>query len=210
MTFEPDSPTLARRVGHAIRRQFVEPAVPILLIAAAVQVMRHAWVDLGVFAGGALLIVLDNQRTLSRVAAPLTTTRMPWPVIAAILAFGALVALLPRTSAAESAIFALPGVVAALVVLRFKPPRGPGAPPSRHRGLARFVWVALGLALALVELSSFLSEPSPGVENPNHPTVSDLVDPLLATPWSRGLIAVLWLSAGLWLIRRVRTAGRMP
>lgn len=75
------------------------------------------------------------------------------------------------------------------------------------RGVARYAWLILGLVLALIELGSFLSETTYGVTDPAHPTVSDLIDPLLQAPLARGVVATVWVLAGIWLVRRAVHAG---
>ncbi len=192
----------------SVRALLVEPTVPILLIAAAVQVVRQAWVDFAVFAGGAVVIRWDARRP-SRAVAPAGRRRMPLPLAVGVLAFGVLIAALPRGSVAESAALGVPGLVAAGALLRRRP-RDPLPEPSAAGLPGRFTWLVLGLALAVIELGSFLSESTPGVANPEHPTVSDLLEPFLESPVSRGLAALAWVAAGIWLVRRARTAGRAP
>lgn len=67
----------------------------------------------------------------------------------------------------------------------------PGRPPRLD------LWVALGAALALWELGSFLQHP-----RARHPTLSSLTNTLLQSHVARALGLLTWLGAGTRLARR--------
>jgi hypothetical protein len=59
------------------------------------------------------------------------------------------------------------------------------------------VWIALGVSACLLELGVFLWG-----NDDAHPTLSILVDPVLATYPGRVLGYVAWLGTGAWLVSR--------
>lgn len=200
----PQAPTT--RKGHRALSVLREPTVAVLVLASTAQSLRHAWFEAAVFAGGAVMILLDRNRSTAPTppAAPVHVT-----LLIAVAVFGVLVGMLPRSSLAESVVLCGPGVTASFAVLRRRP-EPPPRPAPAGRGLLRFVWVVLALVLALIELTSLLSERAIGVDDPNHPTLSYLFEPFLQPSLARGLATVAWLMVGIWLVRRVRRAGAEP
>lgn len=104
------------------------------------------------------------------------------PCVGAVVLFGEL-------STAALVAVVLTGGALAGVGLAWR--AGAAAPPVGRAGLPWVAW--LGVAVVL-ELLAFVHD---GV-----PTVSDLLDPVLAHPPLRGAATVLWLAAGGWLLAR--------
>ena len=97
----------------------------------------------------------------------------------------------PLTGAALGAVL-IAGIPLCWVGVRRRPRR---AEPVGGRSVA--VWAGLGgLALA-VELGVLL-----GPDDTAHPTLSTLADPVLSTYPGRVIGYLLWIGAGLWLVRR--------
>ncbi len=70
---------------------------------------------------------------------------------------------------------------------------GEAARPVEGRGLPWLVWLAAVVAWELLTLI-----------DDDLPTLSDLLDPVLAHPALRGAATVGWLAAGAWLLARPR------
>lgn len=85
----------------------------------------------------------------------------------------------------------LTGLLGAGYVLRTR--AGEAAPPVGRRGVAWLVWLGAAGTWELVTLS-----------HDALPTVSDLVDPVLAHPAARAAAVLGWLAAGAWLLSRPR------
>ncbi len=87
--------------------------------------------------------------------------------------------------------------------------RGGGLAPARahargHRSarpgsVGTLSWVAVFLALALWELAALLLQPSLTTPSAAHPTISTLMDPVLASHLGRSITLLLWLASG-WLV----------
>jgi hypothetical protein len=58
------------------------------------------------------------------------------------------------------------------------------------------------VALALWELSALLLQPSLTTGSWAHPTISVLMDPILATHLGRSIVLSLWLASGGFLLQR--------
>jgi hypothetical protein len=186
-----------RRTRRAVLR--AAPWVAIPLIIAAVQVVRGEAFDATLFAVVAVLLALDLTGVLPEPPA----VRLPLaPVIAAgVVVVGALT-LAPRHGVVAGLIVAAVGIAGA--VIAWTPTRAT-VPPDRAR-LRRgaVLWAGVAVALCLWELSSFLLGRDTEAAKLAHPAVSDLLDPALDDWAGRLVFAVLWVAAGIGLLR----AGR--
>lgn len=173
-----------------------------LVLAGAVHVARRNLFDVVTFAVVAAMVVAAPSLDRRPRARPGWLGRWSVPVGAAVL-LALLVGLRPRTSAAVEAAYLAVGGCAFAVALR----AGRGAPPQAARAPRTWPWTVVVLAGCLLELGGFLSQPDAQTGNPDHPTLSSLVDPLLATGWLRGVVAGAWLLAGWWVVRVVADRG---
>ncbi|MFC8503308.1 hypothetical protein ACFUC1_13175 [Pedococcus sp. NPDC057267] len=177
-----------------------------MLCAAVVHVVRANVVDVAVFGGTGVLMLVLLRRDLATRGAPAGLASR-WTGAGAALLVGGTVALQPRDSALVQVVLAAVGVVALLVLLR----AGSGAPTLESEPLARtWVWVTILLAGCVVELVSFLAQPDAWTDNPDHPTLSALVDPMLGDHPARALVAAAWVLAGWRLLRLLADRGPGP
>ncbi|WNV73664.1 hypothetical protein [Geodermatophilus sp. DSM 44513] len=118
--------------------------------------------------------------------------RITW-VVAALgcAAVVAVVAVAGELSA--GALLAVTAAGAAVTGVGLARRAGAGAPPVGRRGLPWLGWLAAALAWELVTLA-----------DAGLPTLSDLADPVLASPLARGAATLGWLAAGAWLVTRPR------
>lgn len=211
-----------------------QPTLIAVLLAGLVQVDRGYVTDIVLFFGIAVLMVWDGGRSPARGAVPLPAPAPPRrraAVAVLALVFGALAAALPRRADALDLTMAVPGMVVLWALLRAGrgdwrlgdrghgdrghgdrgsrtgTPERPGSrPPADLTGTRAWrVWPALGLTLALVELGSFLGQPDARTDNPDHPTVSTVVEPWLDDTAVRALVIAAWVGMGWWLVRRLRS-----
>ncbi|MGH3759060.1 hypothetical protein [Actinophytocola sp.] len=62
-------------------------------------------------------------------------------------------------------------------------------------------WAVTGVAICLWELASFLRQSDPATPNPDHPTLSAVLDPLFVHNPGRAVVIIVWLAAGYYLAR---------
>lgn len=186
-----------------------EPALPIVLLASLAMIDRRYLPDIALFVGTAALIVTDSGRWRDRVASaepdPVPARHLFTAALAAA-AVAAAMSGLPRTSPLTDTVFAAIGLTALLLAWNAGPGRRPGTePPAPARWR---VWPGLAVALALAEFWSFLHQPAPMVDSPQHPTVSTVVEPGLDEWTARAVALWVWLMCGWWLLRRIRAWAR--
>lgn len=199
------------KVRRSLGRARLAPALPILVLAGAVQVYRAYAADIALYFGTAALIVVDARRwdRDEMSAEPGSASPRSRRTVATVaIVFGLVAGSIPRDSGWLDLALAIPGLVALFVVVR---PAGEAATvataASRHAAPAAppgwAVWPALGVGLALIELFSFLSQPDARTDSYQHPTVSTVVEPWLDVEPLRMLVLAGWLAVGWWLVRRV-------
>jgi hypothetical protein len=91
---------------------------------------------------------------------------------------------------------------AAGVVVAWRRPTSDGPDPAPVPAAGAAVWAVVFVALALWELAALLLQPSLTTDSWAHPTISVLLDPILATHLGRTVVLSLWLASGWWLLRR--------
>jgi hypothetical protein len=95
---------------------------------------------------------------------------------------------------------ALPGV-AAVWLARHRAPREREQAPDDGKG-GMLVWALWLSAFLLWEAGAFFAQESPTIHNPDRPTLSVLVEPILMPQPIRALGYLLWLIGGWRLLRR--------
>jgi hypothetical protein len=95
-------------------------------------------------------------------------------------------------------------VAGLLVLVRTFAARVPeGGPTGARRA---WPWAVVAVSICLIELASFVQQPDLRTGSVEHPTLSVLIDPLLASPVARGVAIAAWLLGGCLLLRG-RLAG---
>lgn len=175
----------------------------ILGITAGFQFYRGAPVD-GMIFGIAFLVALVGRRHDAGEPMPAAGARVPF-LVAGGVAVSVAAAVLPRYAGADTVIFALVGLVVLIRAGRAGTrPDGRAAGTRRRldRPLIRALvaWSVLIVALAALELTGyFLSLAGPRAEW-RHPPLSDVVTTWFDQPWSRLILGLLWVWAGMELM----------
>jgi hypothetical protein len=173
----------------------------VILACLVVHVARRNVVDIVVFGVVALLIVVEPRVRAASRPTPGWLDR-PWLAVTPAIALGSVVFATGRSAPVVQLLLAIVGVVALVLVLL----AGPGGPPQVATPRWSW-WAAVLLAGCLLELADFLSQPDAQTDNLAHPTLSTVVEPLLADPLPRALVAAGWLLLGWWLVRLATRRG---
>lgn len=116
------------------------------------------------------------------------------------LVYAVLVAGFARYSWPATIAVWAPAAVGVAVVWRRPVADGPDPTPIPLAKAA--AWAVVFAALALWELAALLLQPSLTTTSWAHPTISVLLDPILAAHLGRAVVLGLWLASGWWLLRR--------
>lgn len=183
--------------GRAAR--LIDLPVVALALAALAHWIRGADTDALIFlAVTVALLITERHRSEETVAAQ--AFRVPgFTVLAAAL----LVVAFGRDSAPVAVAICAIGLGALVVEWR-----DPSLPADRPVPPRAWLWSAVGLSWCLWELISFVFEQAAGGLSLTHPTMSDLVDPLLTSRLAQAIAITGWLAAGLAMLRAASAARR--
>jgi hypothetical protein len=135
---------------------------------------------------------LAGRRAVFRVSTPLA--------IGAVL-YAAIVGTFARWSWPISVAVAVPGAIAVGSAWLGTPAVAPNGPRYESRPSA-VPWVIVLLALAAWEVQALLLQPSLTTSSRAHPTLSTLMDPVLASHIGRSISLAVWLWLGGYLLER--------
>jgi hypothetical protein len=198
-----------------------DPVAWILVVAGVVEMVSGGTAARGaVLFAGAGIILLDRVRSV-RVAravgvggplppvrppeasllpvAPLQSAARSTRVLAGAVGATALLALSDVQAWPMTAVVGTAGLLA--VGWAWATEDGPG-PAVRPPMRALAAWVVVLLALGLWELAALLGQPSLEITSYDHPTISFLLEPVLATYPGRFIALLAWVAAGRGLIGR--------
>ncbi len=192
----------------------VQPAFVIILLVATVHLIRGALVDALVFVLVAAALLIEQvwlrrhvDRRLASGAAGLRRPRTEFLAVLAIaVAFGWAAGRWELYDWRLKVATGIPGVLVALLMLTHRPP-DEGTAPGRPARLW-WLWAVVAVGICVQELVSFAQQPTPTTGSHEHPTLSFLIEPLLASPLVRGCLLAGWLAGGYYLLRRAGLLGR--
>jgi hypothetical protein len=148
----------------------------------------------------------EDQVGMARVAAAgpvpaprrLAGLRHSPTVLVGVVVYAVLAAKFTRYSWPATIAVAAPAAAAVAAVWRR--PSGEGTGPGRLPRAGLAAWASIFVALGLWELSALLLQPSLTTDSYVHPTLSVLMDPVLAGPLGRSVVLSLWLASGWYLV----------
>jgi hypothetical protein len=204
-------------VGLAILATFRDPVIVIFVLAGTFDLLSgDRIIDGAILLAVALALGWDAARRppAERAAAgvaepgedstpPSRGRAVPWRspmVLLGGLVYAVLVAGFVRYSL--PATLGVWAPAAAGVAVAWRRPTGDGPDPVPVPAAGAAVWAVVFVALALWELAALLLQPSLTTTSWAHPTISVLLDPILATHLGRTVVLSLWLASGWWLLRR--------
>lgn len=175
----------------------LNPWLPIFAFVTLFQAIRYSLVDVIYFFIVTIVLIIDWKRWI-----PLTIPERYQPstrliVITSVL-FGIAIYAVPRRSALGITLM----ISLLLIVVGLAWYRDHGPKPALTKAMSRtkYSWLVVGLLLALWELFAYILSDIEG--DTSYPTLSVLMAPLLAMDIGRVLFLLVWLSLGIFLVRR--------
>jgi hypothetical protein len=222
--------TVAARVGAGFKSLVREPVVVVLVLAGVVDALSGSpWSHGAMLVAVAALLVVDRIRrsrtgraadgsgvAFGAAATPPSTEEgeagpsglvevtprvrfTPLIVVGGVL-YAGIVGLFARHSWPVTVAVAIPGIAA--VTLAWREPALAGYEPPRLEPSGAVAWATVFILLGLWELANLLMQPSITIGSSAHPTISVLMDPILASHVGRSILLALWLGFGAFLMER--------
>jgi hypothetical protein len=182
-------------------RLAVDLPVAGLVIAALAHWIRGAPADALIFFAAAVLLLFTERHGPGDAALPAAPTRLPGMSLVVAVALVALV----FGRGTVPMLLTVSAIGLGALVLEWREPSVPAPDPAPRRG---WVWVAVAVGWCVWELVSFIYEQVAGGLSLTHPTMSDLVDPMLDNRVVQALALGVWVAAGLAMLRAAAARRR--
>lgn len=190
----PDSPRVAREP----KLRHLSLWILAFLINLGLQVFRSSLGDTILFTIFSVTLIVASRTKANLVW--LNRLRFKY-LLELVLVFTALILVFPWHTALMAGLFA--ALLGFIVIVIFTRERTERSPRTKRMKRAELIWVLWAVGLALWEFGANLL----GIFNDSlyeFPTISILVDPLLDAPGGKTAFVILWMVAGLALLRLVR------
>ncbi|HEX9122309.1 MAG TPA: hypothetical protein VF984_02970 [Actinomycetota bacterium] len=189
----------------ALLRVFRDPVVVVLTVAGVVDVATGDPAMHGIaLVAVAAILIRDGLARASRASPaerprPVSGRRFRFSpaVLAAGVAYAVLVGWFGRFSWPLTIGVAIPGVLAVAIAWRTD---AAGPEPAPLEPMGKAAWLAVFLALAAWEVQALLLQPTITTASWAHPTLSTLMDPILAGHLGRSVTMIVWLALGGYLL----------
>lgn len=165
---------------------------------ASFQAWRGAWIDAVVFYALVSVLVIDRltHGTIRLIKQPLIVSRAVMVVIGGVLAVALVVA--PRHGVIDLIIMIM--IAVAVLLVAWQPQPESIRLPEKAYTRSALSWSILAVALCVWEALAFIfSVTMPGGSD-SYPTISVLLDPIVANFWGRAFFVSLWIAGGLALL----------
>lgn len=176
-----------------------------VFITALFHVFRGAPID-GLFFLAITVLLVAHALGWVRMRLPAMRLSRLTTLVGLAVVLGSLLVLAPRHGIVEGLIVSAIGVCVLAVAWESG---GEQAEKSRALRKALVLFTAVGVLGCLIEVSSYLL----GLASPEamfeHPSISLLLDPFVATTPGRITFTALWLASGIWFLRRAH-GGQTP
>jgi hypothetical protein len=194
-----DKPDKTRR--HRSTGLGIDPVIVILALAGIVDGLAgnpvHAFLLVGVavLLGSGIDVHLRSASIGEKAGEQRPIMALTFAIVYAVVIGG-----FDRYSWPATFAVVVPGVVGLLVAFQRAQSPGPESAPIGRVGA--IAWAAVFVSLGLWELANLLLQPDLVTGSYAHPTLSTLLDPVLAVHSGRSALLLAWLGLGWYLARR--------
>ena len=189
-----------------------DPLVWILGLAAFFDGISDNWIHAVLLGSVAAAVGRDAARQSRGIAPPAAIPLLGPPsppsrgrwlalgAMASLAAYAVAAGTFTRYSWPATMTILLPA--SAALIVGWQGPLRPARLLSPPDPVGVRAWTAVFVAAGLWELSALLQQPTLRVSSEAHPTISFLMDPVLATHLGRSVALAGWLGMGWWLLNR--------
>lgn len=178
----------------------INPWLPVFAFVTLFHIIRESYIDSLIFGLGCVILVLDWKKVLhwrmpKRRAIPSWVLGLVIAVSYSVLFFS------KRGGWQDVLLLLIVGPVALFLVYY----RDHGPKPSGNGTMIRtkWIWMTLAIFMGVSELFAFIWAVV-FRDDDTYPTISVIVNPILESPYGRGIFLVVWMLIGLGLLKNAR------
>jgi len=188
-----------RRLNSAVH----DPVILVLLLAGIFDGLSGNPVHAVLLIGVALVlgVRIDEPSTHAQEAHLWSrSVKTTWVAIGIAVVYAVAAGSFERYTWPATAVVVLPGLLGVTVAWHEADVGRPAPKPIGRQGA--IAWASVFVTLGVWELINLLLQPSLAEGSYDHPTLSTLLEPLLAGHTGRSIALLLWLALGWYLVRR--------
>jgi hypothetical protein len=175
----------------------INPWLPPMIFVSIFHIMRGSYDDALIFAVGSFLIIADWKKWF-RWSMPERLKAGRLPVLIVILGASSVLFFSERGGWQDIVLLlALAPIALTMVYYRDHGPK-PSSSPLMNR--TRWAWLTLAVLMCVSELFAYIWA-SVFKDDKSYPTVSIIVNPVLDSPYGRGIFLALWMLIGVGLLQ---------
>jgi hypothetical protein len=175
----------------------INPWLPVFAFVTAFHITRGSASDAVIFGLGTLLLIADWKKLIPWHM-PEKPKLSPW-AMALIITVSVSVLFFSERNGWQDKVLLLALAPIALVMVYYRD-HGPKPGSSPQMARSKWVWMSLALFMAYSELFAYIFA-SVFKDDVTYPTISILVNPILDSPYGRGIFLALWMLIGFGLLQ---------
>ena len=168
-----------------------------MVYVAIFHFMRESWVDAAIFTIGALLVIADWKKWF-RWEMPERPKLSKTPVLLAILLASSILFFSERGGWQDTVLLLALAPIALFMV--YYRDHGPKPSSTKLMNRTRWLWLTLATILCVSELFAYIWA-NAFKDDESYPTISIIVNPVLESPYGRGIFLLVWMLIGVGLIQ---------
>ena len=161
------------------------------------HVMRGAYGDAAIFLMGSLILIADWKKWF-RWEMPERPKLSKTPVLLAILLASSILFFSERGGWQDTVLLLALAPIALFMV--YYRDHGPKPSSTKLMNRTRWLWLTLATILCVSELFAYIWA-NAFKDDESYPTISIIVNPVLESPYGRGIFLVVWMLIGVGLIQ---------
>ena len=175
----------------------MNPWLPPMIYVVIFHLMRGSYGDAAIFASGSLVLIADWKGWV-KWSMPERPRFKRWTVMLAIALASSVLFFSERGGWQDIVLLlTLAPIALSLVYYRDHGPK-PSATPVMTR--TRWLWLTLAVVMCVSELFAYIWA-SAFKDDASYPTISVIVNPVLDSPYGRGIFLALWMLIGVGLLQ---------
>jgi hypothetical protein len=175
----------------------MNPWLPPMIYVAIFHLMRGAYVDSAIFAVGSFILVADWKKWI-RWSMP-ERPKFGWLPVALSITVASSVLYFSERDGWQDRVLLVALAPVALFLVYYRD-HGPKPSSTRVMNRTRWLWLTLAVIMCVSELFAYIWA-NAFKDDKSYPTISIIVNPVLDSPYGRGIFLTLWMLIGVGLLQ---------
>jgi hypothetical protein len=168
-----------------------------MIYVAFFHLMRGSYGDAVIFGVGSLILIADWKHWI-KWSMPERPRFRSWTILL-VIAISSSVLFFSERGGWQDVVLLLTLAPVALTLVYYRD-HGPKPSSTRLMNRTRWLWLTLAVVMCVSELFAYIWA-NVFKDDKTYPTISIIVNPVLESPYGRGVFLVLWMLIGVGLLQ---------